>query len=499
MDHSFLLAIDQGTSATKSVIFDLHANLITKASVPLKSYFPQPGFVEQNPLEIYDSVIQSVKNCVQSFSDSDDIKNIITAGLSNQRETLILWNERGDPLYNAIVWQCKRSVEICQRLQESGLNNIINSKTGLIIDPYFSATKLTWLCENKKEIRDAVKSGKAYFGTVDTWLLYKLTKGEKYLTDYTNASRTLLFNIDDLKWDDELIDIFNLSGLNLPEARPSSFNFGASDFAGQFASPIPISALIGDSHAAAFGEGCFEPGTAKATLGTGSSILMNTGNKHPKSKNGMMSTICWSTSDRIDYALEGVIVSCGATINWLKDQLGLFADSKDTEAMAGSIKNNNGVYLIPAFSGLGAPHWKMDARAAIMGLTFGCNKNHIVRAALESIPYQIKDVVSLMEKDSEIQLTELNIDGGITSNQFVVQLLADLLKINIHNIGIEDVSALGAANMAGLEVGAFPDINYLKNLSVIKCKYHPSKNTSEIDTNYDEWLRNIKQLTTISS
>jgi glycerol kinase len=365
----------------------------------------------------------------------------------------------------------------------------------LIIDPYFSATKVIWLCENVKMIREAVKNGQAYFGTIDSWLLYNLTKEKNYLTDYTNASRTLLFNIDELKWDKELIESFGLTGLMLPKVMPSSFYFGKSNFAGQFEKPVPVTSLIGDSHAAAFGEGCFNPGIAKATLGTGSSILMNTGGNRIQSENGMMSTICWSTAKRVDYALEGVIVSCGSTIKWLESQLNLIVDSKDTEKMARSVDTNNGVYFIPAFSGLGAPHWKMEARAAIMGLTFGSDKNHIVRAALESIPYQIKDVVSAMETDSKIRLKELMVDGGITSNRFVMQFLADLLQIKINNIGIEEVSALGAAYLAGLGKGVFEDINYISKLSGVAHQFPPSKLVTDKQDGYTKWLWYINQLT----
>ncbi len=500
MSDTFILAIDQGTSGTKAVVFDPAGRIVAKATQPLASSFPTPGFVEQDPLEIYRNVLASVKTCLDEFRTnvSDDLSRIVACGISNQRETLCLWDASGTPLGNAIVWQCKRSVDICNRLKGSTIEQEVVKRTGLIIDPYFSGTKLIWLCENDARIKDAIDAGQALFGTVDTWLLYKLTKGKRFLTDYTNASRTLFFNIDRLDWDEELLRRFNLQSLRLAEARPSSFSFGASDFEGLFPREIPINAMIGDSHAAAFGEGGFTSGTAKATLGTGCSILLNTGTERIASTTGMVTTICWSTSDRVDYALEGIIVTCGATINWLRDNLGLFAESRQTETMARSVPDTNGVYLVPAFSGLGAPHWLMDLRAAIVGLTFGCDKNHIVRAALESIPYQIKDVVAAMERDSHISLEQLRVDGGITANRFVMQFLADLLGTDVVNIGIEDVSALGAAYMAGLQHGIYESIDQLAKLNTAGRSFRPGPEShrQKARTLREGWTAAIEQLAT---
>ncbi len=489
MSGQYILAIDQGTSQTKSVIFDLQGNIVSKASTELKSYYPEARFVEQDPMEIYQNVLDSVKLCLQSFPD--DVKKITACGISNQRETFIVWDRDGNPLYNSIVWQCKRSVNICNYLKKSGIEEEINQRTGLIIDPYFSGTKVIWLYENNEKIRKAIDEGSAYLGTVDSWLLFKLTKGKSYFTDYTNASRTLFFNINDLKWDNFLLNRFKLEKLNLPQPKPSSFLYGESDFEGLFNNSIKITGMIGDSHAAAFGEGCFAPGIAKVTMGTGSSILMNTGKNKIQSQNGMVTTICWSTSDRTDYALEGIIVTCGATIKWLRDQLGLFIDAKETEKMAMSVDTNNGVYFIPAFSGLGSPYWKMDARASIVGLTLGCNKNHIVRAALESIPYQIKDVIAAIEKDSSIELKKLTADGGITKNMFVMDFLANILKTDVVNIGIEEVSALGAAYMAGLGCGIFKNIEHLQELNKNKKVFSPGKEKDKIAGYYKEWKKNL--------
>jgi glycerol kinase len=496
MADRYVLAVDQGTSGTKAVIFDARGGIIAKATATLKSYFPQPGFVEQDPMEIYENVLAAVGEAVAAYTAKGlDINAIECCGISNQRETLVLWDKAGTPLYPAVVWQCKRSVEICKRLKAKGLEAEVSKRTGLIIDPYFSGTKLIWLHENSPVIKQAIDSGSAMFGTVDAWLLYKLTNNMSYATDYTNASRTLLFNIDKLEWDPFLLKEFGLEKLRLPKARPSSHAFGKTDFAGILPHGVTISGMIGDSHAAAFGEGCFSAGTAKATLGTGCSVMLNTGDKRIDSKHGMVTAICWSTADRVDYALEGVIVTCGATINWLKEQLGLFASSKDTEAMALSVSDSGGITVVPAFSGLGAPYWKADARAAILGLTFGSKKEHIVRAALESIPCQIKDVIAAMEDDSGLALAELKVDGGMTSNNFVIQMITDLLECDVANIGMEEVSAFGAALMAGLKAGVWKDISELSQLSVTAKRYSPgSDQESAATAAYARWQAAIKTI-----
>jgi glycerol kinase len=443
--------------------------------------------VEQVPDDIYQNVLQAVKQCLADFAAAGgDAGQIVTCGISNQRETFVVWDENGEPLYNAVVWQCKRSIGVCRQLLNDGLEAQVKASTGLIIDPYFSGTKLLWLYQNEAKVKAAIDEGRAYFGTVDTWLLYKLTGGKQYLTDHTNASRTLLFNLHTLDWDRDLLQAFGLQNINLPKIEASSADYGHSDFGGLFASPLAISSMIGDSHAAAFGEECFTPGTAKATLGTGCSVLMNIGAEAKSSGNGMMTTICWSMPDRVDYALEGVIVSCGATLEWLKNEMGLFTDARQTEAMAISVPDNNGVYLIPAFSGLGAPHWDMSRKAAISGLTFDCNKNHVVRAALESIGYQIKDVIAAIEEDSDMPLQQLMVNGGITANKFVLQFTADLLACMLVNRGIADVSALGAAYLAGLQAGVFESLDELKTLNPASLNYKPDA-ASVVNAFYEGW------------
>jgi glycerol kinase len=489
--NKFILAIDQGTSSTKSLIFDEQGQAVAKGSENLHTHYFGDGFVEQEPEVIYQNVLASVQKCLQDFIAKGFEASAITAiGISNQRETFVVWDKSGKPLHNAVVWQCKRSVQICDELKQQGLSEAVNQKTGLLIDPYFSATKLIWLNRNNDAVRHAIGNGEAYFGTVDTWLLYKMTNGKNYATDYTNASRTLLFNLHTLQWDEELINTFGLKGIQLPQVKASSASFGETTLDGLFAQPVAVAAMIGDSHAAAFGEGCFEAGTAKATLGTGCSILMNIGDKPVQSNNGMVTTICWSIEGRIDYALEGVIVSCGATIEWLKNELGLFSDSKDTEALATAVVDNGGVYLIPAFSGLGSPHWQMERKASIEGISFGTTKNHIVRAALESIPYQITDVVSAMQSDATVALKSVHINGGISGNRFVMQMIADLLQIHITRSAVADASALGAAFLAGLGAGLFKNLNELK-ACITTDQFYESKAENNSRAFYRQWQLQI--------
>ena len=491
MNKQYILAIDQGTRGTKTLIIGEDGKVCAKASEPLKTNYLTNGFVEQDPDEILKNVLASAQKCIEVFvNNGNDIKDIVTCGISNQRETFVIWDKEGKPLYNAVVWQCKRSINICKRLKQQNLQQTVKEKTGLLIDPYFSATKLIWLYEHSVQIKTAVDNGTAYFGTIDTWLLYKLSEGKSYLTDYTNASRTLFFNLSTLTWDEELLTLYGLSKLNLPDCKPSSHFFGKTDFCGLLGRPITISAMIGDSQAAAFGEGCYKPGTAKATMGTGCSILMNIGHELKYSDNGMVTTICWSTEDKVQYALEGVIVTCGAAIEWLKNEMNLFEDSKQTEDMASSVEDNNGVYLIPAFSGLGAPYWDMNRKASIEGLTFSATKNHIVRAALESIPYQIKDVIIAMEADTKIELHQLMADGGISANKFIVQFLADLLNKPVVTISTTDVSALGAAYLAGLRQKIFKNLDHLSQLNTENKISEPSGNDKVRDW-YKGWKNAI--------
>ncbi|MFI1772384.1 FGGY family carbohydrate kinase [Thalassobellus citreus] len=491
MSKSYILSIDQGTSGTKAIIFDAFGKVVIKTTEPLKSYYPESSFVEQDPQEIYQSVINAVKNCINQFNAEfpGEENNIVSCGISNQRETFVLWDNNGKPIHNAVVWQCKRSVEVCERLKENNLEREINTSTGLTIDPYFSATKVTWLYENNDVVKEAIDTGNAFFGTVDTWLLYKLTGGKSYKTDYTNASRTLFYNIYDLEWDASLLKAFKIENLNLPEVTFSSDNFGDSTFEGVFNKPLPITGMIGDSQAAFFGEECFVNGMAKATLGTGSSILWNAENIDKQANNGMLTTIGWSIEGQVNYAIEGVIVSCGSTLEWLKNQLDIITSHNEIESMATSLKTNEGVYLIPAFSGMGAPYWQKDWKASIHGLTFGTTKEHLVRAALESIAFQLKDVIHSIEQETNTALKELKVNGGITANGFLMQFIADLLKTPIVNMGITDVSGWGAALVSGLGVKLWEQIEDFPKLpsEMIK-KYSPSSDSSVTQEGYENWL-----------
>ncbi|WP_308992164.1 glycerol kinase GlpK [Mariniflexile litorale] len=490
MSKSYILSIDQGTSGTKAIIFDEFGKVVIKTTESLKSYYPQSSFVEQDPMEIYQSVINAVKNCMNQFNEQfpGEENSVVSCGISNQRETFVLWDKNGNPLHNAVVWQCKRSVEVCERLKESNLEKAINSSTGLTIDPYFSATKVIWLNENNDKVKKAIHDGDAYFGTVDTWLLYKLTNHKSFKSEYTNASRTLFYNIYNLEWDKSLLKTFGIENINLPEVTFSSDHFGDSTFEGAFKNALPITGIIGDSQAAFFGEECFTNGMAKATLGTGSSILWHAENISKDIQNGMLTTIGWSVEGQVNYALEGVIVSCGSTIEWLKNQLDVFTTYSDIEPMATSLENNEGVYLIPAFSGMGAPYWQKDWKASVHGLTFGTTKAHLVRASLESIAFQIKDVIHSIEKETKTSLKELKVNGGITANKFLMQFIADLLKTPITNMGITDVSAWGAALISGLGVKLWKNFEELPKLpsEMIK-RYDPNKNNDIVNDAYLGW------------
>lgn len=491
----YILAIDQGTSSTKSLIFNENGQAEARGSVVLQTeHFPN-GFVEQEPEEIYRNVLDSVRLCLEDFvKKGHSPSEIRSCGISNQRETFLLWDEQGKAVSPAVVWACKRSIAICEKLKAKGQEPQIREKTGLIIDPYFSATKLLWLLENDPALKKRVEAGEIHFGTVDTWLLFKLTKGRQFRTDHTNASRTLLYNIHTLQWDQEILKQWGLEKLRLPHVAPSAFEYGESDFEGLFPEPLPITAMIGDSHAAAFGEGCFESGTGKVTLGTGSSIMMNIGDKPLDSSNGMLTTICWSRADRVDYALEGAIVACGSTLEWLKNELQLFKDPKETAQMAIAVPDNGGVYLVPAFSGLGAPHWQMNRRASIEGMTFGSTKNHIVRAALESIPYQIKDVIIAMQQDMQSPLKDIAVNGGIANNPFVIRFLADLLELNLKKRQNADVSALGAAYLAGLQSGLFTNIDQLAALNQKQMEMiQPDPENKSVQDYYRGWQKVVNE------
>ncbi|MBN2051285.1 MAG: carbohydrate kinase [Spirochaetales bacterium] len=492
-----ILALDQGTSATKGVIFDEWGTVLAEASASLRCQFPQEGFVEQRPEDILEATRKAARDCLGIFHREHPGKTIQGCGISNQRETFLLWDKDGHPLIPAIVWQCKRSIPVCEELKTEGLEPWLRQKTGLLLDPYFSATKLLWEYRHNPEVRRAVDRGEAFFGTVDTWLLYSLTEGKEYKTDHTNASRTMLFNIRDLSWDRDILKAFSLEKLRLPEVSSSAGCFGETTVFGLLPHPVPVLSMIGDSQAAAVGETLFHRGDLKVTLGTGSSILLNLGSHLPEPAPGMVTTVCFSLPGRVDYAMEGIIVSCGATMVWMKQQLGTDLDETGMTDHALSLDSNHGVYFIPAFSGLGAPHWKMDARGAIMGLTFGTGIREISRAALESIGFQLKDTLAAMESAGGVEIHSIRADGGIIGNPFVMQHLADLLQRPLTVIGLRSVSALGAAYLAGLAGGVFQDTSHLESLYTCDARYTPSSEPStlrRIQSEYETWKNYINRL-----
>jgi glycerol kinase len=490
-DMQYILAIDQGTSGTKALVFDSEGQVHARGFVAVPCTHPRTGFVEQDPDLIYESVLQAVSSCLGAFEGES--KDIAGVGISNQRETVVLWDAEGRPIVPAVSWQCQRSLAICDRFKREGRGPAIAEKTGLLIDPYFSGTKLVWLNENDEQVRSHIKAGTAHFGTVDSWLLHRLTGGTAYRTDYTNASRTMLFDLRNLAWDRELLADFGLQGLQLPEPHPSSFDFGASDFDGIFDRPVPIVSMIGDSHAAAVGEGCLSPGMAKATIGTGSSIMMNVGSKPLPATHGLVSTVCLATDQRIDYALEGIVISAGSTPSFLKEKLRLFDDFIEAER-AFTEYDNGGVFFIPAFSGIGCPHWKYPGGAQILGLNFSTSWQNVARAAYESIVYQIKDVISVMEGEAHVPLREIFVDGGLVQRPFLLQYLADTLNRPVSTLALSEISAAGAAVLAALKLGAISSLDAYRKTRVVARRVEPGAGVEAASRNHAQWLQWIGRL-----
>ena len=487
----YILAIDQGTSGTKALLFDAHGDVHARGFVGVPCTHPRAGFVEQDANALYRSVLDAVAQCLDRFEG--DKNGIAGVAISSQRETVVLWTEDGQPIVPAVSWQCQRSLGICERLREQGMADEIASKTGLLIDPYFSGTKLIWLNENDLRVSTHIASGTALFGTVDSWLLYRLTHGAAYLSDYTNGSRTMLMNLHTLEWDRELITRFGLDGLQLSDLRPSASDFGSTDFEGLLAKPIPVVSMIGDSHAAAVGEGCLKPGLAKATMGTGSSLMMNVGAQPQAPAHGLVSTVCFATPRRTDYAMEGIIISAGSTPAWLKDKLGLFDDFAAAE-QAFTDYDNGGVFLIPAFSGIGCPHWKYPGGAQIVGLNFSTSWQHLARAAYESIIYQIKDVITVMEQAAHVPLVELFLDGGLVQRPFLLQYLADTLNRPVSTLAMSEISAAGAAALASLQLGLIASLDANHAERPVLRHVEPGAGVDLAAVNHAQWLRWIERL-----
>ena len=447
----YVMALDSGTTSNRCILFNEKGEMCSVAQKEFTQYFPKPGWVEHDANEIWSTQLGVAVEAMSKIGATAE--DIAAIGITNQRETTIVWDkETGEPVYHAIVWQCRRTSEYCDTLKEKGLVDTFRAKTGLVIDAYFSGTKLRWILENVEGVRERAEKGELLFGTVETWLIWKLTKGRVHVTDYSNASRTMLFNINTLEWDDEILAELNIPKCMLPEAKPSSFVYGESD-PQFFGGPIPIGGAAGDQQAALFGQTCFNAGEAKNTYGTGCFMLMNTGEKPVFSKNGLVTTIAWGLDGKVNYALEGSIFVAGAAIQWLRDGMKLIDSAEDSEYMAKKAKGTHGTYVVPAFTGLGAPHWDQYARGTIVGITRGTNKNHIIRATLESIAYQVCDVIDAMKADAETDLRTLNVDGGASANDFLMQFQADMLDKPVNRPSCVESTALGAAYLAGLAVG----------------------------------------------
>lgn len=494
MDHlqKYILAIDQSTSATKVMLFDSCANLIHRVSLPHQQYYPADGFVEHNPVEIIENTIVGMTKILQE--KGIHATDLAAISITNQRETSLIWEKAtGRPIANAAVWQCQRGKDFCQSLNNLGYGPKIRKKTGLIIDPYFSASKLRWIINHVPDAKEKAQNGDLLLGTIDSWLLWKLTNGKVHATDYSNACRTMLFNINTLKWDDELISIFDLHPSMFPEVKYSDQIFGETDPSVVFDHSVPISGLLGDSHAALFGQNCFEPGMAKATYGTGSSIMMNIGNTPIAAPEGLVTSIGFGRAGKIDYVLEGNIHCTGDTISWLIHDAELITNVTESETLAQSVADNNHVYFVPSFVGLGAPYWDNQARACISGMARNTKKAHIVRAALESIAYQVKDLIGLMVKNANVPFREMRVDGGPTRNNFLMQFQSDILCEEVVRSNIEEVSAMGSAFLAGLACGFWKDLDEIKSLRKVDKSFSPNMPSDKIESLYSGWKIAVKR------
>ena len=492
MSKKYIMALDQGTTSSRAILFDKEGNIIATSQKEFTQIYPKPGWVEHNAMEIWGSQSGVMREVLETNSISP--YEIAAIGITNQRETTIVWDKNtGKPIYNAIVWQCRRTSEICDEIEANGYKDMIKDKTGLILDAYFSGTKIKWILDNVEGAREKAENGELLFGTVDTWLIWNLTRGKVHVTDYSNASRTMLYNIKELKWDDEILELLNIPKSMLPEVKPSSCIYGNTDEQMLAGAQIPIAGCAGDQQSALFGQTCFEEGSAKNTYGTGCFMLMNTGEKPVESKNGLLTTIAWGVDGKVEYALEGSIFVGGAVIQWLRDELKILYNAKQSEFYATSVEDTNGVYVVPAFTGLGAPHWNMYARGCVMGLTRGANREHLVRASLESIAYQVKDVLHAMEEDSGLKLAGLKVDGGASANNFLMQFRSDILDTNINRPKVVETTALGAAYLAGLAVGFYSSKDDIKNSWIIDKEFKPNMEEAKRANLYKGWKRAVQR------
>ena len=468
----YVMALDSGTTSNRCILFDHSGKIVSVSQKEFTQHYPHPGWVEHDAQEIWGTQIMVAKEALKKVNATAD--QIAAIGITNQRETAIVWDRKtGEPVYNAIVWQCRRTAEYCDFLKQQGYDSMIREKTGLLIDAYFSGTKLRWILENVPGVRERAERGELLFGTVDTWLIWNLSGGKLHVTDYSNASRTMMFNIHTLEWDQQILDLLGIPACMLPEVMPSSCVYGSSDPA-LFGTEIPIAGAAGDQQAALFGQACFHPGEAKNTYGTGGFLLMNTGTEAKRSSNGLITTIAWGYGGTVEYALEGSVFVAGAAIQWLRDEVKLIESAPDSEYFANKVKDTNGCYLVPAFVGLGTPYWDPYARGCLVGLTRGVNQAHIIRATLESLAYQSYDVLKAMEQDSGITLSSLNVDGGACANNFLMQFQSDIIDVPVFRPQCVETTAAGAAYLAGLAVGYWKDREDVSRNRSIDRTFHPS-------------------------
>lgn len=492
MDKKYIMAFDQGTTSSRAIIFDKQGKIVGKAQKEFNQIYPQGGWVEHDPMEIWGTQSGVAREALERAGIRPD--EIASIGITNQRETTIVWDKNtGKPIYNAIVWQCRRTADICNDLKSMGMEKYIRDNTGLVLDAYFSGTKIKWILDNVKGARKLANEGQLLFGTVDTWLIWNLTRGKVHITDYSNASRTMLYNIKELKWDEKLLEALDIPVNMLPEVKASSEIYGYTDERTFGGARIPIAGVAGDQQAALFGQNCFEPGMAKNTYGTGCFMLMNTGENFVPSKQGLLTTVAWGIDSKVEYALEGSIFVAGASIQWLRDELRLIRTAEESEYHATKVEDSNGVYVVPAFVGMGAPYWDMYARGAIVGLTRGARAEHIIRATLESIAYQTRDVLEAMQDDSNIKLQSLKVDGGAVANNFLMQFQADILSTTVERPEITETTALGAAYLAGLAVGFWKDKKEINDNCSIERKFYPSMNDKKRDKLYKGWKKAVER------
>lgn len=488
--EKYILALDQGTTSSRAILFNKAGAIVHSAQREFPQYFPEPGWVEQNPNEIWGSILSVIASCL---SDSGiKPKQIAGIGITNQRETTVVWDkETGYPIHNAIVWQSRQTALICEELRAAGYDETFRSKTGLLIDPYFSGTKVKWILDHVDGARERAKKGELLFGTIDTWLIWKLSGGRLHVTDYSNASRTLMYNIHNLEWDDELLELLDVPKVMLPEVRSSSEVYGTTIPYHFFGEEVPIAGAAGDQQSALFGQACYDPGTVKTTYGTGCFMLMNTGEKPVASEHGLITSIAWGIEGKVEYALEGSIFVSGSAIQWLRDGLRMFRDAKDSEAYASRVTSTDGVYVVPAFVGLGSPYWDSEVRGAVFGLTRGTSKEHFIRATLESMAYQTKDILGAMERDSGYAVHSMQVDGGAVSNSFLMKFQSDILGVPVERPVVRETTALGAAYLAGLAVGYWSGLDEIKHCKKLDRRFEPSMSAETREALYHGWIKAV--------